>query len=53
MTLFLQGTNAPQSTWSIIGAGIRMALDVGAHRKKMYSPNPMVEEELWRRAFWY
>ena len=53
MTLFLQGTNAPQSTWSIIGAGIRIALDVGAHRRKMYSPNPTVEEELWRRAFWY
>ncbi|PIL25378.1 transcription factor [Ganoderma sinense ZZ0214-1] len=51
MALFLQGTVSPQSTWSLIGAGIRIALDVGAHRKKMYSPSPTVEEELWRRAF--
>ncbi|KAM5544334.1 hypothetical protein V8D89_001994 [Ganoderma adspersum] len=34
--------NAPQSTWPIISAGIRIALNVGAHRKKMYSPNPTV-----------
>ncbi|KAM5544366.1 hypothetical protein V8D89_002026 [Ganoderma adspersum] len=52
MALFLQGTTAPQSTWPVIGAGIRMALDVGAHRKKMYSPTPTVDEELWRRSFW-
>ena len=29
-----------------------MAQDVGAHRKKVYSVAPTVEEELWRRAFW-
>ncbi|KAM5544332.1 hypothetical protein V8D89_001992 [Ganoderma adspersum] len=52
MVLFLQGSNIPQSTWSLIGAGIRIALDVGAHRKTMYSSTPNVEDELWRRAFW-
>ncbi|TFK89351.1 hypothetical protein K466DRAFT_584659, partial [Polyporus arcularius HHB13444] len=49
---FLQGTSAPQACWTIIGVGIRMAQDVGAHRKKVYSASPTVEEELWRRAFW-
>ena len=29
-----------------------MAQDVGAHRRKVYSTAPTVEEELWRRAFW-
>ena len=54
IALFLQGTAAPHTTWAVIGAGIRAAVDVGAHRKKMYasSPTPTVEEELWRRAFW-
>ncbi|PIL25379.1 transcription factor [Ganoderma sinense ZZ0214-1] len=52
MTLFLDGTNAPQGAWPVVGAGIRIALDVGAHRKTMYSPTPTVEDELWRRAFW-
>ena len=37
----------------VVGAGVRAALEVGAHRKRMYSPTPNVEEELWRRAFWY
>ncbi|KAH9847217.1 fungal-specific transcription factor domain-containing protein [Lenzites betulinus] len=49
---FLQGTSAPQACWTIIGIGIRMAQDVGAHRKKVYSATPTMEEELWRRAFW-
>ncbi|KAI0787277.1 fungal-specific transcription factor domain-containing protein [Fomes fomentarius] len=49
---FLQGTSAPQACWTIIGVGIRMAQDVGAHRKKVYSASPTIEEELWRRAFW-
>ena len=50
--MFLQGTSAPQACWTIIGIGIRMAQDVGAHRRKVYSTAPTVEEELWRRAFW-
>ncbi|KAI1786446.1 fungal-specific transcription factor domain-containing protein [Ganoderma leucocontextum] len=49
---FLHGTSAPQACWTIIGVGIRMAQDVGAHRKKVYSSSPTIEEELWRRAFW-
>ena len=50
--MFLHGTSAPQACWTIIGVGIRMAQDVGAHRKKVYSASPTIEEELWRRAFW-
>jgi hypothetical protein len=42
-----------QSAWSVVGVGIRLALDVGAHRNKMYSETPTVHDELWRRAFWY
>ena len=53
MALFLQASNSPQSTWSVIGAGIRIAIDVGAHRKTMYSSTPSMEDEVWRRAFWY
>ena len=32
---------------------IRVAQDVGAHRRKVYNPIPSVESELWKRAFWY
>ncbi len=51
--MFLDGTTVPQTTWVVVGAGIRAALEVGVHRKKMYALTPNVEEELWRRAFWY
>ncbi|RPD69776.1 hypothetical protein L226DRAFT_264291 [Lentinus tigrinus ALCF2SS1-7] len=49
---FLQGTRAPQTGWTVIGSGLRMAVDVGAHRKKMYNTKFTIEDELWRRAFW-
>ena len=52
MSIFLQSTNTPQASWPLIGMGIRAAVDVGAHRKHMYSSIPTIEEELWRRAFW-
>ncbi|KAI0737553.1 fungal-specific transcription factor domain-containing protein [Daedaleopsis nitida] len=38
--------------WIFASLGIRMAQDIGAHRKKMYSMPPILEQELWKRAFW-
>ena len=52
MAGYLNTTNSPQGTLPILSLGIRMAQDVGAHRKKMYSATPTPEQELWRRAFW-
>ncbi|KAI0754385.1 fungal-specific transcription factor domain-containing protein [Daedaleopsis nitida] len=52
MIWFMQGTSTPQSVWTLIGIGIRIAVDVGAHRRKLYGSVPTLEEELWRRAFW-
>jgi len=51
--IYLQGTSAPQACWTIVGIGIRLAQDVGAHRRKAYSTKFSAEEELWKRAFWY
>ncbi|KAK0480213.1 fungal-specific transcription factor domain-containing protein [Armillaria novae-zelandiae] len=49
---FLQGSSAPQASWTMVGIGIRLAQDVGAHRRRrIFSPNT-VEDELWKRAFW-
>ncbi|KAI0763825.1 fungal-specific transcription factor domain-containing protein [Trametes elegans] len=52
MALYMYGSSTPHLTWTIVGIGMRKALDVGAHRKGMYHPTPTVEDELWRRAFW-
>jgi hypothetical protein len=43
----------PQAVWSVLGMGIRMAQDLGIHRKVVYSSKPNVQEEQWKRAFWY
>ena len=50
--MFLHGSSTPQASWTVIGVGIRLAQDVGAHRKKVYNPARTVEEELWKRAVW-
>ncbi|THG99013.1 hypothetical protein EW026_g3253 [Hermanssonia centrifuga] len=50
--IFLNGSSTPQASWTVIGVGIRLAQDVGAHRRKVYNPVRTVEEELWKRAFW-
>ncbi|THH00007.1 hypothetical protein EW026_g2467 [Hermanssonia centrifuga] len=50
--IFLHGSSTPQLSWNEIGMGIRLAQDVGAHRRKVYGSVLTVEEELWKRAFW-
>ncbi|KAL1674775.1 fungal-specific transcription factor domain-containing protein, partial [Schizophyllum commune] len=49
---FLQATSAPQACWGVIGAGIRMAQDAGAHRRRSAATASKAEDELWKRAFW-
>ncbi|KAI0058762.1 hypothetical protein BV25DRAFT_1196308 [Artomyces pyxidatus] len=50
--LFLHGCSPPQACWSLCGIGLRLAQDVGAHRRRAYNAVPTVEDELWKRAFW-
>ncbi|KAJ7495520.1 fungal-specific transcription factor domain-containing protein [Mycena latifolia] len=49
---FLEGSSAPQACWTLIGVGLRLAQDVGAHRRTGRVEKPSVERELWKRAFW-
>ncbi|KAJ7122289.1 fungal-specific transcription factor domain-containing protein [Mycena epipterygia] len=42
----------PTACWALIGLGIRMAQDVGAHRARNLGSAPTVESESWKRAFW-
>ncbi|KAJ6553299.1 fungal-specific transcription factor domain-containing protein [Mycena capillaripes] len=48
-TSFLE-YSAPSACWTLIGLGIRLAQDVGAHRHQ--GSRPTVESELWKRGFW-
>ncbi|KAG6908595.1 hypothetical protein DXG01_003998 [Tephrocybe rancida] len=51
--MFLEGASTGQQCWALVGAGIRMAQDVGAHRRKHDNKEaPTAKAELWKRAFW-
>ncbi|KAJ6459065.1 fungal-specific transcription factor domain-containing protein [Mycena sanguinolenta] len=47
---FVEGS-AQQGAWTLVGIGIRMAQEMGAHRRQPSQPHTL-EAELWRRAFW-
>ncbi|KAF9009374.1 fungal-specific transcription factor domain-containing protein [Cyathus striatus] len=49
---FLHGCFAPHSCWVLVGIGIRLAQDVGVHRRRVSREKLTVEDELWKRAFW-
>src|SRR5258708_13191178 len=49
---FLAASASPQNCWTLIGIGLRVAQDVGAHRKTPRS-RPAAQDELWKRGFWY
>ncbi|KZV68284.1 hypothetical protein PENSPDRAFT_610193 [Peniophora sp. CONT] len=38
--------------WMYTGAGIRFALDLGAHKRRAYNTKPTLEDEMYKRAFW-
>jgi Fungal specific transcription factor domain len=52
ISLYLQATTVPHSSWVITGLGVRVAQDIGAHRRKSRKPVPTAEDELMKRAFW-
>ncbi|SJL11421.1 uncharacterized protein ARMOST_14824 [Armillaria ostoyae] len=47
---YITGTSAPQSCWTMVGIGIRYAIEMGLHRR--WPENPSIESELKKRAFW-
>ncbi|KIK54649.1 hypothetical protein GYMLUDRAFT_48563 [Collybiopsis luxurians FD-317 M1] len=50
-TSYLSSTTISDSAWPLIGLGIRLAHERGAHRAKPGQART-VESELWARAFW-
>ncbi|KAJ7605755.1 hypothetical protein DFH06DRAFT_1067755 [Mycena polygramma] len=50
--MFLGGTARPRSSWILAGLGMRLAQEMGAHRRSRYSTGPRLEGELLKRAFW-
>ncbi|KAJ7776359.1 fungal-specific transcription factor domain-containing protein [Mycena metata] len=51
-TQFLCSAASPRVAWRILGFGVRLMEDVGAHRRKARGKTISVEEELEKRAMW-
>lgn len=50
---FLHSSPIAGCSPAVVGAGVRTAQDLGAHRHKVYATLPADEGELLKRAFWY
>ncbi|KAI0047765.1 hypothetical protein FA95DRAFT_1492043 [Auriscalpium vulgare] len=50
---FQSDTRWHLGAWVVLGIGVRKVEDVGAHRRKSYGTGPSVEDELWKRVWWY
>ncbi|KAI9511919.1 fungal-specific transcription factor domain-containing protein [Russula earlei] len=50
--IYIHGTLPPHEAWIFVGIGLRLAQDVGAHRRRSHHGRPTVEDELVKRAFW-
>ncbi|KAJ7110599.1 fungal-specific transcription factor domain-containing protein [Mycena epipterygia] len=49
---FLDRTSGARACWTLVGFGIRLSQDIGAHRLKMRTRTTTPEEELEKRAYW-
>ncbi|KAJ7027124.1 fungal-specific transcription factor domain-containing protein [Mycena alexandri] len=49
---FLEGGSDQKACWMLIGIGLRLALNIGLHRRTAHVETPSVQRELFKRAFW-
>ncbi|SJL11564.1 uncharacterized protein ARMOST_14969 [Armillaria ostoyae] len=50
--MYAMGTSVPEFGWTMIGVGLRSAIDIGLHRRKPEGYKFTVEDELKKRSFW-
>jgi hypothetical protein len=50
---YLIGSGVTHAAWNILGIGIRIALERGLHKSRRGKQKPTVEDELYKRAFWF
>ncbi|KAG5638884.1 hypothetical protein H0H81_009187 [Sphagnurus paluster] len=52
-SMYLFGSSIPNACTLLVGLGVRFTQDQGAHRRKPEGVKPTLEDELWKRAFWF
>lgn len=51
--VYLYGSPTPHAASVLTAYGLRLAMDLGAHKRRVYKQFPNTEDELLKRAFWY
>ncbi|KAF9263340.1 hypothetical protein L218DRAFT_959361 [Marasmius fiardii PR-910] len=51
-TLYIIGTSNPQTSYMLVGIGMRFAIELGIHRRKPEGTRNTVQNELEKRVFW-
>ncbi|KZV76519.1 hypothetical protein PENSPDRAFT_569723, partial [Peniophora sp. CONT] len=49
--IYLKGRSEVPA-WTLAGLGIRLAQNIGLHRRTVYSEAPSISDELFKRCFW-
>ncbi|KIY63689.1 hypothetical protein CYLTODRAFT_425873 [Cylindrobasidium torrendii FP15055 ss-10] len=49
---YLQSTTVPQTTWTQLGVALRLAVEIGIHRRKPDGYKQTAEDEQFKRTFW-
>ncbi|VDB82660.1 unnamed protein product [Peniophora sp. CBMAI 1063] len=49
--IYLSG-KSEVAAWNLCGTGIRLAQNLGVHRKPAYGAGPSINDELFKRPFW-
>lgn len=49
---YISMSPVPHAVYSVVGYAVRLAKDLGIHRRGTYGPRLTVEDELKKRAFW-
>ncbi|KAL0577367.1 Gypsy retrotransposon integrase-like protein 1 [Marasmius crinis-equi] len=52
VVLYVHGLFVPSSTWTLIGSGVRVGVEIGLHRRPAKNRQRTSEDELKLRAFW-
>ncbi|KAI0027758.1 fungal-specific transcription factor domain-containing protein, partial [Vararia minispora EC-137] len=50
--IYLAGCSMPAVGWNMVAIGIRIAQNIGVHKKHVYGSKPTVQDELFKRSFW-
>ncbi|KAJ7583344.1 fungal-specific transcription factor domain-containing protein [Mycena floridula] len=50
--IYLHESSTIETTWAVLGIALRLAQDLGLHKKMAGEPEAIADNESWKRIFW-